>query len=171
MPRLPLLLACLALTGCSPQPVTKWVTDGAHILDADMEKRLSARLASAERKFGPQLVVVTTKSLQGQPIEEYSLKLAIASKVGDGARNDGLLLLVAPNERKTRIEVGTGLEATFSDAYAKSVIDQTLVPNFREGRFQSGIDAAVDRLINKMREVRSKAANDNMSPAAQKDAV
>jgi uncharacterized protein len=171
MPRLSLLLGCLALSACGPQPVTRWVNDGAGILDESVEQRVAARLASAEHIYGPQLVVVTTASLQGQNIEDYSLKLATASGIGDKARDDGLMLVIAPNERKTRIEVGTGLESSFTNAYAKSVIDEVLMPNFKTGRFEAGVEAAVDRLIAKMREAPTKASNDNGQIVSAKDAA
>jgi uncharacterized protein len=171
MPGLLLLVGCLALSACSPDPVTRWVTDNAGLLDADMEQRLSVRLADAQRNYGPQLVVMTTRSLKGQSIEDYSLDLATRSGLGDKSRNDGLLLVVAPNERKVRIEVGTGLETTFTDAYAQMVIHETLLPNFKAGRFQNGIQAAVDQLIGKMRQAHADgAANDNGRAEPQKDA-
>jgi uncharacterized protein len=171
MTRFQLLLGCLALSACAPEAAKQRVSDGANILDAATEEALSARLARAERNYGPQLVVVTINSLKGQPIEEYSLELAKATGIGDKVRNDGLLLVVAPNERKTRIEVGTGLEASFTNAYAQSVVDEVLLPKFKAGRFQDGIEAAVNRLIAKMKEAPTNAANDNDRPAKQKDAA
>jgi uncharacterized protein len=171
MRRLSLLLGILALSACGPKPTTQWVSDGASILDEDIEQHLSERLASAERVYGPQLVVVTTSSLNGQSIEEFSLNLANASGVGDKMRNDGLLLVIAPNERKTRIEVGTGLESRFTNAYANEVIDQAMLPHFKAGRYGAGVEAAVDRLIAKMREAPTKSLNDNGAPAATKDAA
>jgi uncharacterized protein len=171
MKKFQLLLGYLALSACAPETAKQRVTDGANILDAVTEEALSARLARAESNYGPQLIVVTTNSLNGQTIEDYSLELAMATGIGDKIRNDGLLLVVAPKQRKTRIEVGTGLEASFTNAYTQSVVDEALLPSFKTGRFEDGIEAAVNRLIAKMKEAPTKAANDNDRPTKQKDAA
>jgi uncharacterized protein len=165
-----LLLSFLALAGCSSS-VSHWVTDEANILDAETEQTLSARLAKAQEIYGPQIVVVTTNTLNGENIADYSEKLGNASGIGDKARNDGLLLVVAPVERQTRIEVGRGLRATITNADAQSVINQTMVPSFKQGRFQEGIAAGVDRLIDKIRLAPTKPVNDNTKSAASKDAA
>lgn len=177
-----LLLSFMALSACS-QPVaeklkaepalalTGRVVDGADIIDAGVEKKLTDRLATAEQSFGPQLIVVTTKSLNGQKISDYGRQLGNAWGIGNNGRNDGLLLIIAPNEKVTRIEVGKGLEASFTDAYAQTVINDALLPNFKAGRFQQGIEAGVDRLIDKMRMAPTKPVNDNAPPKAAKDAA
>ncbi len=76
--------------------------------------------------------------------------------------NDGLLLLVAPTERKLRIEVGIGLEGSFSDIFAGKIIRETITPAFKKGDFTGGIEAGVDRMIRRMKEVPTLPANDNL---------
>jgi uncharacterized protein len=152
-------------------PLTGQVVDAANILDAETEKQLTAKLASAETQFGPQMVVVTTPSLQGRSIEDYSYDLGNAWGVGDAKRDDGLLLVIAPNERKVRIEVGYGLESSFSNAFAKNILDETILPKFGAGDLQAGIVAGVDRIIDKMKAVPTLPVNDNEMPIAKEDAA
>ena len=108
----------------------------------------SARL---EREVGPQLVVVTVTDLQGYSIEEYGIGLGRHWGIGHKDRNDGLLLIVAPLERKVRIEVGLGLEKRVSDQFAKKVIDEQLLPLFRQGRYPEAIQAGSSALIERLR--------------------
>lgn len=152
-------------------PMTGRVVDAANILDADTEQQLTARLALAETRYGPQMVVVTTPSLEGRNIEDYSLDLANAWGIGDAKRDDGLLLLVAPNERKVRIEVGDGLEGPFSDAFSERILGETILPKFSAGNLQAGIIAGVDRMIAKMKAVAASPVNDNEMSEAKKDAA
>ena len=150
-------------------PLTGRVVDAANILDAETEKRITGQLALAEKQQGPQLVVVTTPSLNGRRIQDYSLDLARAWGIGDAKRNDGLLLVVAPNEREVRIEVGYGLEASFSDTYSKKILDEAIIPAFRAGNLQAGIVAGVDQMIAKMRAAPTLPINDNNTPVIKKN--
>ena len=152
-------------------PLTGRVVDAADILDVETEQRLTARLASTETLYGPQLVVVTTPTLDGRRIEDYSYDLGNAWGVGDAKRDDGLLLVVAPNERKVRIEVDYGLESSFSDVFSKKILDETILPKFGDGDLQAGIVAGVDRMIAKMKAVPTLPANDNQKPEAKEDAA
>jgi uncharacterized protein len=178
----PLAGLFLILAGCSsgqsetstPQaalPLTGRIVDAADVLDAETEKQLAAKLAFAETHYGPQMVVVTTPSLNGRSIEDYSLDLGRNWGIGDARRDDGLLLVVAPNERQVRIEVGYGLEGSFSDAFSKKILDETILPKFGAGDLQSGIVAGVDRMIQKMKAVPTLQANDNETPEAEDKAV
>lgn len=153
----------LALTG--------QVVDQADLLDAETEAALSQKIVEAERKYGPQMVVVTVKSLGTKPIEEFTRDLGNSWGIGDKNRDDGLLLLVAPNERRVRIEVGYGLEGSFSDTFCQTVIDEILLPQFQNQNFQAGIAAGVDQLIGKMKAVPTLPANDNDSAQSSKDAA
>ena len=152
-------------------PLTGRVVDAANILDAETEKQLTAKLASAQTQFGPQMVVVTTPSLQGRRIEDYALDLGNTWEIGDAKREDGLLLVVAPNERKVRIEVGYGLEGSFSDVFAKKILDKTILPKLGAGDLQAGIVAGVDRMIEKMKAVPTLPVNDNEVPKPKEDAA
>jgi uncharacterized protein len=127
-----------------------WVTDAAHILDDRQEVRLTQQLQLLERKMGHQMVVATVPTLEGKAIEEYSLNLARRSGIGRREHNDGIMVLVAPNERKVRIEVGTGLEQVVTNSFASTVIQNDMIPRFKEGDYDAGISAGVATLIDRL---------------------
>ena len=157
-----LIAAIIGATGCAAVEETKAVpaleltgrvVDGADILSQATESRLVSRLAALETSTGVQLVVATTPSLGGYLIEDYSLDLANAWGVGSAERDDGLLVLVAPNERKVRIEVGYGLEASVKDEEAALIIEQHILPHLRKGDYDLGIISAVDSLAEEVTPV------------------
>lgn len=152
-------------------PLTGRVVDAADILDAATERQLTAKLASAEMQYGPQMVVVTAPSLNGQSIEDYSSDLGNAWGVGDAERDDGLLLVIAPNDRRVRIEVGSGLERSFSDEFSQKILDETILPQIRAGKLQAGVVAGVDRMIDRMSSTPTMSTNDNQKPDAKEDAA
>lgn len=141
--------------------LTGRITDQADLLDAAAEKALTEKLEKLEKEVGPQFVVATTKSLNGQAIERYSIDLARAWGIGHVDRKDGVILLVAPNERKVRIEVGYGLEGSLSDSFCAEVIREDILPIFKDGKMEEGIIAGADRLIEKMRMSPTIKLNDN----------
>ncbi len=160
-------VAPLVLTsGCANEEVvtppalelTGRVVDAADILDEQFEQDLTERLALLEQDTDVQLVVVTTPDLMGQMIDVYSLELANNWGIGDAERNDGLMILVAPNERKVRIEVGLGLEDIIKDEEAAEIIQTGVLPNFRAGDFAGGIAKGVDGLIAEVTPVELKEA-------------
>jgi uncharacterized protein len=107
-------------------------------------------LARQEASTGQQIVVVTLKSLQRYTIEEYGYQLGRHWGIGQKGQNDGALLIVVPGERKVRIEVGYGLEDRLTDALSRTIIDQQMLPHFRQGDYSSGIvegTAAILRAI------------------------
>ena len=104
-------------------------------------------LADLEIRTQHQLVVATVTWLQGKPIESYSLCIANHWAIGRKGVNDGVLFLVAPNERRARIEVGYGLETALTDAEAKTIMDQDILPAFRRGNYPAGIAAGVSGII------------------------
>ena len=149
---LPVLLATAACASAPPAEkqglaLTGRVVDRADLLTPDQEKLLTAKLAALEAHEGAQFAVATTPSLQGETIEAYSLKLARAWGLGSKARNDGLMLLIAPNERRVRIEVGTGLEKTLTNDLCAQIIRDDITPRFKTGAMFDGINAGVDALI------------------------
>jgi uncharacterized protein len=117
------------------------------MLDAARELSLTRKLETFEKKSSDQIVVVTIPSLDGFPIEDYANRLFRAWALGQGAENNGIMLLVAKNDRKMRIEVGYGLEGTLTDLHSKLIIENTMVPAFRSGDFAGGISSAVDDII------------------------
>jgi uncharacterized protein len=128
-------------------PLTGPVVDSADIIPRAVSDRLTAKLASLEAKSGIQLVVATVKSLDGDDIEPYANALFRAWKLGEKQKNNGVLLLVAPNEHKVRIEVGYGLEGALTDALSKIIITNAMAPRFKAGDFGGGIERGVDDII------------------------
>ncbi len=119
--------------------LTGRVVDNANLLAADREALLTWALAETERETKHQFVVVTLPDLSGQPIEKMGLALGNGWGIGRKAHNDGVLLIVAPNERKVRIEVGKGLEKVLTNAEADAIIQQRILPRFRTGNMAGGI--------------------------------
>lgn len=128
--------------------LTGRVVDQAGVMSADSRTAVEAKLKDLEDKSGIQLVVATVKSLQGGDIETYANELFRAWKLGQAQKNNGVLLLVAPNEHKVRIEVGYGLEGTLTDALSSVVISSAIVPRFKTGDFSGGIERGVDGIIS-----------------------
>ncbi|MFO1118009.1 MAG: TPM domain-containing protein [Beijerinckiaceae bacterium] len=128
--------------------LTGRVVDQANILSPATRSAIETKLKDLEDKSGIQFVVATVPSLQGSDIETFSVDLARNWKLGEATKNNGLLLLVAPNERKVRIEVGYGLEGTMTDAMSSVIISNAIVPKFRAGDFPGGVAAGVDAVID-----------------------
>jgi len=127
--------------------LTGRVVDDAGILDPATKAALERKLAEFETKTTGQLVVVTLKSLQGTSIEDYGYQLGRHWQIGQKEKNTGALLIVAPNERKVRIEVGYGFEGTLTDAVSKLIIENSVIPRLRANDFAGGISRGVDDVI------------------------
>jgi uncharacterized protein len=138
------LAAAFALTF---PPLSGRIVDQANIIPAATRSAIEPKLADLEAKSGIQLVVATVASLEGQEIEPYANELFRSWKLGEKTKNNGVLLLVAPNERRVRIEVGYGLEGTLTDALAKVIIANAIAPRFKTGDFAGGIARGVDDII------------------------
>jgi len=140
-------LAWLTLSHAMAAPqfpaLTGRVVDDAGILSEDAKRQLTGMLAGDEQQSGRQVVVVTLKSLQGYPIEDFGYQLGRKWGIGQKGKDNGVLLIVAPNEHKVRIEVGRGLEPILTDAMSKLIIENAIVPAFRKGDFAGGITAGV----------------------------
>jgi uncharacterized protein len=142
-----LLLTFVGVLALTFPPLTGRIVDQANIISADARSAIEPKLADLEAKSGIQLVVATINSLEGQEIEPYANELFRAWKLGEKAKNNGVLLLVAPKERRVRIEVGYGLEGTLTDALAKVIITNAITPRFKTGDFSDGISRGVDDII------------------------
>jgi len=127
--------------------LTGRVVDEANLLDTSVKAGLTAKLADLEAKTTDQLVIVTLRSLQGRTIEEYGYRLGRFWGIGQKDKNNGALLIVAPNEHKVRIEVGYGLEGTLPDAITSVIIQGTILPRFRANDYVGGIVAGSDLII------------------------
>jgi uncharacterized protein len=142
-----LFWSVVGLSAASLPSLTGRIVDAAQIIDAGSKPEIERKLEDLESKSGIQLVVATIKSLEGQDIESYSNQLFRTWKLGEKTKNNGVLLLVAPIERKVRIEVGYGLEGTLTDALSNVIITNALVPRFKSGDFTGGISRGVDDII------------------------
>jgi uncharacterized protein len=142
-----LVWAGLAICAITFPPLTGRVIDEANVLSAGARDALSSRLGELEAKSGIQLVVATVSSLQGEEIEPYANALFRNWKLGEKEKNNGVLLLVAPNEHRVRIEVGYGLEGTLTDALSKIIIVNAIAPRFKAGDFDGGVSRGVDDII------------------------
>jgi uncharacterized protein len=127
--------------------LTGRVVDDAGILDPATKAALERKLSEFETKTTGQLFAVTVKSLQGTSIEDYGYQLGRHWQIGQKEKNTGALLIVAPNERKVRIEVGYGFEGTLTDAVSKLIIENSILPRFRINDFAGGIGRGVDDII------------------------
>lgn len=141
------LLFGVAAFAANFPPLTGRVVDEAHILPVSAVADLESKLADLESRSGIQLVVATVGSLDGQEIEPYANELFRTWKLGDKTKNNGVLLLVAPNQKRVRIEVGYGLEGTLTDALSKVIITNAIAPRFKTGDFSGGITRGVDDII------------------------
>ncbi len=146
------LVVFTALPGAAQTfpPLTGRVVDDANIIPAPEEAALDAKLAALETQSQRQLVVVTLPSLQGYDISDYGYQLGRAWGIGDKGRNDGALLIVAPKERKVRIEVGYGLEPVLTDGLSSLIVQQQILPHFRDGDYPGGIEAGTDAIIQQL---------------------
>ncbi len=140
--------ACLAAHAeTAVPPLAARVTDLTGTLTPTQRATLEARLKEFERRKGSQIAVLIVLTTQPEAIEQYSIRVVEQWKLGRKGVADGLLLLVAKNDRKIRIEVGRGLEGVVPDAIARRVIAEVIAPYFKRGDFAGGIDAGVSRLI------------------------
>ncbi len=123
------------------------VNDYANIIPDDREAAIAAKLEAFEGETGAQIAVLTIDSLEGDSLEDFSLRVAETWGLGRAEQDDGLLLLVAKNDRKMRIEVGYGLEGRLTDLQAGRILNNVLRPAFRQGDFGGGIEAGVDAIL------------------------
>src|SRR6202040_928812 len=128
--------------------LTGRIVDQANIIPAGTRSALESKLADLESKSSIQLVVATLTSLEGQEIEPHANELFRSWKLGEKTKNNGVLLLVAPNEKRVRIEVGYGLEGTLTDALSTVIISNAIAPRFKVGDFGGGISRGVDDIIS-----------------------
>jgi uncharacterized protein len=123
-----------------------YVSDFADLLSPSQIQQLEKQLSDIEREGSSQVLVVTVPDLQDLPIEDYAVRLAEKWKPGHRGRDNGVILLVAPKDRKMRIEVGYGLEGVLTDALSKNIITTRIAPAFRQGDFFSGIQAGIQSI-------------------------
>ncbi|OYV92999.1 MAG: hypothetical protein B7Z68_09230 [Acidobacteria bacterium 21-70-11] len=147
---LPLLVAALLATPLAAAVEVPFlsghVNDTAAMIPAGVREQIETKLAAFEKTKGAQVVVLTVPSLNGEPIEDYSIKVAQTWKLGRKGVDDGVLFLVARDDRRMRIEVGYGLEAKLTDAQCGRILDDVVRPAFRSGDFGGGVEAGVEAI-------------------------
>jgi uncharacterized protein len=133
------------------QPVPKLaarVTDLTETLTAEQRGGIEAKLADLERRKGAQIGVLIVPTVKPESIEQYAVRVMETWKLGRKGVNDGVLLVVAKQDRKLRIEVGYGLEGALSDVVSKRIISDFITPRFKEDDFFGGIDTGIDRMVS-----------------------
>ncbi len=141
--------ACMPVHGQTSIPrLTGRVMDHADILSDQTKQSLTDLLRAHEDSTGNQIVVLTVASLGGEEIESFGLRAARSFELGTAERDNGILVVVAPQERKVRIEVGYGLEGIVPDVVAARIIRNEIIPRFREGDFDSGVEAGTTALLD-----------------------
>ena len=153
-----LALCCVSLTSAHAQTFPKLtgrVVDEANLLDPAQEAALTSKLQNLETQSNRQLVVATIASLQGYEISDYGYRLGRHWALGqdgkgESEKDNGAILIVAPNERKMRIEVGYGLEPILTDGLSSSIVRNDITPLFKAGNFPAGINAGVDRIATQL---------------------
>lgn len=133
-----------------PPPNGTHVVDQAGILSPDTEAKLNDELTALQERTQHQVVVATVSSLQGLEIEDYGYQLGRTWKIGREKEDDGVVLLVAPNERKVRIEVGYGLEPVLTDALSSVIVNQVILPKFKAGDFDGGVSAGTGEIVKQL---------------------
>ncbi len=156
MTRAGLLLAACLLAAAAPlaaqtlQPIPKLearVTDLTGTLTAAEQAELEQQLAAFEARKGSQIAVLVVATTQPEAIEQYSIRVVDTWKLGRAKPDDGVLVLLAKDDHATRIEVGQGLEGALTDATANRIIDETMIPLFRQGQYYAGLNAGVAQII------------------------
>jgi uncharacterized protein len=127
-----------------PPAPTRRVNDYAGVLSSAERERLEVELSARERATSNQVVVAIFPSLAGENLESFSIRLAQAWRVGQKGLDNGVIFLIFLQERKTRLEVGYGLEAALTDAIAASILRDVVAPRFREGKLAEGVEAGLD---------------------------
>lgn len=163
------LIAAAALAIEVPY-LTGRVTDNAEVLKAETQQQLAAYLKSYEEETTNQIAVLTVPSLDGEDIESYAEQVFNTWKLGRKGKDNGVLLLVAPNERRMRIEVGYGLEGRLTDVAASRIIRGVMAPFFQEGDFSDGVEAGVQAIIDQLSGIQIPAA-DQQTAAAESPAT
>jgi len=150
-----MLVATLTLAGGARAqtfpPLSGRVVDAAHLLSPEQVQQLTDLSAEVEQASTRQLVIATVPDLQGYEIEDYGYRLGRAWGIGEKGANNGIILIVAPKERRVRIEVGYGLEPIMTDALSSQIIDEQILPRFKAGDMAGGIIAGANAIAEQMK--------------------
>lgn len=146
----------------SPLRITDYVVDQTGTLTSSEKNSLISKLRTFDSQTSTQIVIVIINSLDGETIEEKSIEIAEYNKIGRKGKDNGILILVAKNDRKVRIEVGYGLEGILPDVRVNDILDRDIKPNFQAGKYYEGLDRAVNSIIKLTKgEYQSDKKNEN----------
>jgi uncharacterized protein len=148
-------------------PLTGRVVDDAGILSPSTISELDEMLAQHEHTTSEQIVVATLGSLQGHSIEDYGYQLGRSWGIGQKGKNNGAILIVAPNEHKVRVEVGYGLEGQLTDAASRVIIENYITPQFRKGDFNAGVLAGTGAILRALGDDAAANLHSEAQPIAQ----
>ena len=145
------IVALLVAVGAAaleiPPPPDQWVTDRANVIDEATERRLNDTLREFESRTGAQFIIYTLPSLEGHPIEDWTIRTVDKWKVGQAEYDNGLVLFLFPDDRLARVEVGYGLEGTVTDALSSRILRDVGARYFAEGEYGAGLAEAANRLM------------------------
>lgn len=162
-----LLLASPATAQSFPKLAGNPVVDQADIIPAGEEAALNTQLLELEKKTGHQLVVATVSDLEGRDVADYGYRLGREWAIGDAEKDDGVVFLIAPNERRMHIAVGLGLEPVLTDAMSGRIIRDTITPRFKANDYPGGIQAGVNAIAEQIQLSPEEAAARAQAAAAQ----
>jgi uncharacterized protein len=159
------LVAAFATLAADVPYLSGRVVDNAEILNAETKRNLTARLKAHEQETSNQIAVLTVRSLEGESVESYAEQVFNTWKLGRKGKDNGVLVLVAPAERRMRIEVGYGLEGTLTDVAASRIVRNVMTPRFKEGNFDAGIEQGVAAIIGQLTGAAEAPADAPAEPA------
>lgn len=165
-----LLFCVTAQAEVAVPQLVQHVTDLTGSLTVGEQQALESKLSAFEQSKGAQIAVLMLPTTQPETIDQYSIRVVDAWKLGRKKVDDGVLLLIAKEDRKLRIEVGYGLEGALNDATAKRIVSEVISPLFKQGRFYAGVDAGVDNIIKVIEgEALPPPTSSHQSPSAYSD--
>ena len=134
-----------------PPPPTQWYTDRAGLLDAGAAEALNRKLADFEQSSGAQFIIYVFPSLEGESMEDFTIRCVEKWKVGQKKYDNGLVLFVFVQEKKVRVEVAYGLEGTVTDAFSSRIIRENIAPGFQQQNYAGGLNSAADAIMARIR--------------------
>ena len=143
-------LAALAALAADVPYLSGRIVDNAEILGAETKRKLSEQLKTHEAETTNQIAVLTVRSLEGESVESYAEQVLNTWKLGRKGKDNGVLVLVAPTERRMRIEVGYGLEGTLTDVAASRIVRNVMTPRFKAGNYDAGVAEGVQAVIGQL---------------------
>lgn len=144
----------------NPTQFRKYITDETGTLNASQISELNTKLQNEDKATTNQIIVYMISSLNGESLEEVSIKLAEKNKIGKKDRNNGILVLIVKDDKKIRLEVGYGLEGVMTDALSSKIIRKDITPDFKEGQYYEGINKGVDAIISSIKGEYTADKND-----------